>query len=825
MADENTITTVFRADISQFSASTQDLNRYIKQVNSEFAAATAGMGKWSDSTDGLQAKINQLNGVLKAEESKLASLEAQYSDLTDEQKKNSKQGQYLATEINKQSAVVNKTKKQVDDYTGALKELQDAGVKTKQELKDLTDAQNKQGDSAESVAGKIAKGLGGAIAGVAGIAAGAVSGFFGLAESTREYRQGLNQLEAAFGTLGFTADETYEAMNYFGSVLGDTRRAQETMLVLGQLVDSEKELEQWTDTLTNVYATYGEAIPLEGMSEAVVLASKQATAEGGLADALEWGGVNLDDFNDKLESLNTEEERSAYIQETLNKLYSEQGDAYRELNKDVLDASTAQTNLEHAMAKLGAVAEPIMTMLKNATAGFLTALEPFVKLMGEGLTSAFNGSAEGAKTFAEGLSGIITTLLNKANEMLPGITNIILELIPALVSSILGAVPQLVTTLTTVISQIVVALGDMLPQIVTAVVEMIPQLVQALIDALPIMLDACVQFWTAIIEALPTIIEQLLGMLPDVINTIINGLITFIPQLIDGAITLLMAIVDALPTIIEALITEVPKIVNAIIDGLITMLPVLLDGAITLLMAIIDALPTIIKLLIKETPKLVKTITKTLIENLPVLIQAATELFMGIITAIPTICIELIKNLPEIITTICDGLLDGLGDIKEVGLDLIKGLWDGIKGAGEWLWGKIKDFGGTIKDKFKEVFKISSPSKVFADVIGKNLALGIGQGFDNNIDNVADDMATAFSKVTPDLGINVNGLNGVNSTSNDVKAQGVLAQIATLLAGAGGGSNVVNNYSFDYKFERMETSQLALHKAQLETKRILAGGY
>ena len=155
----------------------------------------------------------------------------------------------------------------------------------------------------------------------------------------------------------------------------DTKKAQETMLVLGQLVDTEKELEAWTDTLTGVYATYGEAIPLESMSEALVLASKQAVAEGGLADALEWGGVNLDDFNEKLESLNSEEERSAYIQKTLNGLYGDAAETYKELNKDALAASTAQTNLEHAMAQLGAIAEPILTMLKEATAAFVMALE------------------------------------------------------------------------------------------------------------------------------------------------------------------------------------------------------------------------------------------------------------------------------------------------------------------------------------------------------------------------------------------------------------------------------------------------------------------
>ena len=113
MAEERTITTVFKADISNFSASTQQLNRHVAQVNSEFKNATASMGRWNDNADGLRAKITQLNGLYDAESKKLKALEDAYNELTDEQKKNSAQGQKLATAINEQSAKVKETKKTI----------------------------------------------------------------------------------------------------------------------------------------------------------------------------------------------------------------------------------------------------------------------------------------------------------------------------------------------------------------------------------------------------------------------------------------------------------------------------------------------------------------------------------------------------------------------------------------------------------------------------------------------------------------------------------------------------------------------------------------
>ena len=453
--NEREITTVFKADISNFTAATQQLNRDVALVNSEFKNATASMGKWSDNTDGLKAKLTQLNGTLDAEKKRLALLEAQYNDLKAAGKENTAEAQRLAIAINNQSAKVKTTQKQIDNYTSALKDLESTSNDTKESVDELTNSAEKQGSTFKSIAGAVGGGLVKGIAGIGAAAAGAVTGFFALGESTREYRVGLAQLETAFSQVGFTAEETYEAFNYFGSVLGDTKRAQETMLVLGQLVDSKKELESWTDTLTGVYATYGEAIPLESMSEALVLASKQAVAEGGLADALEWGGVNLEDFNAKLESLNTEEERSAYIQETLNGLYGEAAEQYKELNKDALAASTASTNLQHAMAQLGAVAEPILTMLKEATAAFIMSLEPAVKLIGEGLQGVFNGTEGAAEKLAQGLNGVFTTILNKVTNIIPTIVNVVAELIPQVVNTILDALPQLLDVVIQVVTQVI----------------------------------------------------------------------------------------------------------------------------------------------------------------------------------------------------------------------------------------------------------------------------------------------------------------------------------------------------------------------------------
>jgi len=725
--DENTITTVFKADISQFSSSTQQLNQYIKTVNSEFDVATSSLGKWSDSTDGLTAKITQLNKVLEAEKMKLSDMKKRLEEMEAAGKGNTKEAKNLQIAINQQTAKVNKAEKQTDDYTASLKELTDAGVKTKQELKELTDAQEEQGKSAEGIASKIGKGIGGAALGVAGMVTGAVGSLMGLAEGTREFRKEQAQLETAFAKAGFSAETMQKNYAEFNAILGDTGKSTEAMQQLADFTKTEEELADYTNILTGVFATYGEALPTESLAESINhTISLGNQVEGSLADAFEWAGVNVDDFNAQLEKCNTEEERSKLISKELNKLYGEQAEHYKENNKDIIEAEKAQTRLTQSLAELGAIAEPIMTMLKNAFAGLLEAIKPFIEMIGNGLQGAFSGSSEGAKQFAEGISGIVSTLLQKATEMLPSIINIIVELIPSIIQTIVDSLPTIIETIVQGISQILNAISEMLPTLIPIVIDAILMIVQTLLDN--------------------------------------------VDQLIDAGIQLLMGLADGLIAAIPQLIAKIPTIIESLL------------GAIS--------------------------------RNLPKLIVAGIELTIklteGLIKAIP----QLVAKLPEIIAAIVKGLIEGIPELIKAGGDMLAGIFEGFIDF-DAIWKKIKEFGNSIVNGVKKFFGINSPSKLFEDEIGSNLALGIGEGFTDEMGNVTKDMQKSLDKMNNSLEIDNSGVVGLGNSTTPAWVEKLFDMIRT--------QNVVNNYNFDYKFEKMETSKLALHKAALETKRAIGG--
>ena len=75
---------------------------------------------------------------------------------------------------------------------------------------------------------------------------------------------------------------------------------------------------------------------------------------------------------------------------------------------------------------------------------------------------------------------------------------------------------------------------------------------------------------------------------------------------------------------------------------------------------------------------------------------------------------------------------------------------------------KIKGLGSTITNAIKSVFGIASPSKVFRDQIGKNLALGIGEGFSDEMAQVTSEMEdaipTSFDTELTASGLSANSL-------------------------------------------------------------------
>ena len=262
--------------------------------------------------------------------------------------------------------------------------------------------------------------VGGAIVGGAKALKDAV---FEVVESTEEYRKVMGTLEVSSAAAGYSAEETAQIYQELQAVLGDTQTAATATANLQALGLAQEDLKILVDETIGAWATYGDSIPIDSLSEAINETVQIGKVTGVFADALNWAGTNEDEFNAQLEACADKSERAQLVLVQLaNQGLRETGQAWKEANQDVMAMNRSQEELNAAMARLGELLTPIAAGIVSFSAeivqGMADAIEWIGKLIDKMKSLKLNGnpqrdlSSENAaaydqylKDFARGYNG------------------------------------------------------------------------------------------------------------------------------------------------------------------------------------------------------------------------------------------------------------------------------------------------------------------------------------------------------------------------------------------------------------------------------------
>ena len=321
-----------------------------------------------------------------------------------------------------------------------------------------------------------------------------------------------------------------------------------------------------------------------------------------------------------------------------------------------------------------------------------------------------------------GLNGILGTVGKYAPQLMSGFTSAFnFSAIGGLVLVGLGLIQQ--------------NFGDKISEISTFLIEKGPEIIT--------------NFVNGIVTALPQLIEQGSQLLQTIINVINANLPAIVQAGISIISTLVIGLAQQLPTLIPMALDTILILIEALLDNI----DLLIDAGIALIVGLAEGLINAIPKLIEKAPVLIEKLLTAIAKNLPKILEMGikllVELAMGLIKAIP----QLVSKIPQIITAIIKALGEGLKGMADVGKDLVKGLWNGIKDMIGWIKEKIQGFGESVLNGLKSFFGIHSPSTVMRDIVGKNIALGIGVGFSNEIANVEKSMVGEMENLTDSLGV------------------------------------------------------------------------
>lgn len=428
MANE-TLGAGFSIDITDLKAGLAQANRLIRESESEFRAAAAGMDDWGESQEGLEKRIKSLNDITGIQQKKVDALQQEYDRLIENGiDPLSKEAVELRTKINKETEALEKNKSTAKKTQKALDDLGE-------ETEDVKDETEEATEGFTLMDGVLSNVIANGITAFIGACVDVVSSLMDISAETEEYRQSMKRLETAFETAGKSAESAKETYKTLYSVLGDEGTANEAASHLAALADSEEDLTKWQNILIGANARWGDSLPVSGLAEAANEVYRTGTLTGGLTDAINWAseagetfGVKLkenikftklsekqlkglteaqreeyeskkaqfeaiEEYNKKvseatsaeeffqiaLDECNDEQERQKLITDTLNGLYAESADAFKKSNKSVIEAREATAEYNEQMAILGAEMEPISTRITEMKTSFTKHLIPVIR--------------------------------------------------------------------------------------------------------------------------------------------------------------------------------------------------------------------------------------------------------------------------------------------------------------------------------------------------------------------------------------------------------------------------------------------------------------
>lgn len=137
----------------------------------------------------------------------------------------------------------------------------------------------------------------------------------------------------------------------------------------------------------------------------------------------------------------------------------------------------------------------------------------------------------------------------------------------------------------------------------------------------------------------------------------------------------------------------------------------------------------------EKGPEMIEKFVGYAIEKLPQVIELGMKMVMAIVRGLAENLPQIVRSVLDMMATIVKTFVSSLPDIVNVGKQIVKGLWEGIKAMGGWIKEKVGGFFSGIVSGVKSKLGIHSPSRVFAG-IGENMALGLGEGWDSEYDSI-----------------------------------------------------------------------------------------
>lgn len=524
-------------------------------------------------------------------------------------------------------------------------------------MKDATNSASKMSSVMKGIGSsaiKVGKGL--AVAGAA--AATAVTALVSKSVGAfADYEQLTGGVETLFGAGGRSVEEYAQSV---GKSVSDIQGKYDSLMSAQNVV---------LENANKAYMTAGMSAN-EYMDTVTGFSASLISSLGGDTNkAADYANSALVDMSDNANKMGTDMEsiKNAYQgfakqnYTMLDNLKLGYGGTQEEMKRLLSDAEKL-TGQRYDISSFADITQAIHAIQTQMDITGTTAKEASTTISGSwgSLKAAFQnvlvGLTTGGDMFDQSLDALINTAVTFGQNIIPAI------------KGALSGVGYLIEGLAPVIGETIPPLiNDLAPTLANSAVSLISSLVNGLTQNATQFSECLSNMIIVAVAGISTVVPQLLDAASKIVSNLMQGLTNSMPQIVNGAVTLVEGLVNGLVNNIPLLIMGAVQLVASLANGLIENLPRIIDAGVNLITGIISASYSMM-------PQIIQTG-----------VQLVVNLAIGLVQAIP----QLITALPQITGSIVNGFMSI--NWFDLGLQLIKSIWEGIKSIGSEMWNGVKE--------------------------------------------------------------------------------------------------------------------------------------
>lgn len=410
--------------------------------------------------------------------------------------------------------------------------------------------------------------------------------------------------------------------------------------------------------------------------------------------------------------------------------------------KNLDDVYSAIHVVQGELGITGTTAEEAATTIEGSMNAAKAAFDNFL-----------NGSGS-ADELADAIATAARNIAKNLGAIIPRLAETVPKVVEALWDEFSGSADQFIQMGTSLLTNIATGVVEQLPEFVGIAVSFLDILIQSLNENMPLLMEAGGALLVALAQGMMILIPSLLSLGWSIIDSIIQGLLANAPQLQAQAGNLFNQFLSAISTQLPQLLRQGADALNQFMQGLLSKVPSLISSAGDIINKLYDVFLGILPQILETGFRLIGQLAQGIISNLPAVIGAAAEALIQIVATIATHLPEILQKGIELIGELAAGIIQAIpglvgklpqvfNDIKakfseydwlQIGKDIVSGIANGLKNSIGTIIDAAKSVGEAALDGLKSLLGIHSPSRVFRDEVGRNIALGIGDGIRRNKD-------------------------------------------------------------------------------------------